>query len=433
MLSGAWGGIENTAKTVFNRIRSFFGGFWGDLKSGFQTRRVRDRDRLGQAREHLQGPGQLPHRQGVRRAASAGFWNDVVNAVGLSKLDLPNVATLAAGGKVTQGSGPTSDDVLARVSKGETVVSAAHSKVLAPAFAALGVPGYAPGGIPNPVKGITHAIGGAIDVAKIVAALATGNTKAFSNALNALVHTTGAGKLRLAADRCPADADPRRHQGRRGSAGATRQAAVPPAVPRRCPAGRNPAKNAALARKMMPSWAHGAEWTAWNNLEMAEAGWNQYARNPSSGAYGIPQALPPVQDAGPRRTRRSPARGADLLDGGYIKQPVYGTPSALRLGARAVAHHWYDKGGWLKPGRSAATGCGKPEAVLTPEESAAFVQLVKGLTAGQGRQRGMRPGGGAPVVLNFNGTQHPDAGAAAGHDAQTGRCDRRGVTGVSGD
>lgn len=54
---------------------------------------------------------------------------------------------LAAGGKITQGTGPTSDDVLARVSKGETVVSAQHSQVLAPAFSAIGVPGYAAGGI----------------------------------------------------------------------------------------------------------------------------------------------------------------------------------------------------------------------------------------------------------------------------------------------
>jgi len=53
---------------------------------------------------------------------------------------------LAAGGKITSGTGPSADDVLARVSKGETVVSAADSKILAPLFAALGIPGYASGG-----------------------------------------------------------------------------------------------------------------------------------------------------------------------------------------------------------------------------------------------------------------------------------------------
>lgn len=35
----------------------------------------------------------------------------------------------------------------------------------------------------------------------------------------------------------------------------------------------------------------GAQWTALNNVEMAEAGWNNLAQNPSSGAFGIAQAL----------------------------------------------------------------------------------------------------------------------------------------------
>jgi hypothetical protein len=35
----------------------------------------------------------------------------------------------------------------------------------------------------------------------------------------------------------------------------------------------------------------GGQWTALNNVEMAEAGWNNLAENPSSGAFGIAQAL----------------------------------------------------------------------------------------------------------------------------------------------
>ena len=62
------------------------------------------------------------------------------------------------------------------------------------------------------------------------------------------------------------------------------------------PGGGAPAANAALARKMYPQWASAARTgMAWNYVEMREAGWNQYARNPSSGAYGIPQALPPCK------------------------------------------------------------------------------------------------------------------------------------------
>ena len=55
--------------------------------------------------------------------------------------------TSAKGGLVKMGTGPTADDVPALLSKGETVVSAADSKKLAGAFAAIGVPGYAFGGL----------------------------------------------------------------------------------------------------------------------------------------------------------------------------------------------------------------------------------------------------------------------------------------------
>src|SRR5689334_24527928 len=36
-------------------------------------------------------------------------------------------------------------------------------------------------------------------------------------------------------------------------------------------------------------------WSSYDYLEMREAGYNRFARNPSSGAYGIPQALPPTK------------------------------------------------------------------------------------------------------------------------------------------
>jgi hypothetical protein len=58
---------------------------------------------------------------------------------------------LAAGGKITAGTSDTADDVVVRVSRNETVLSALHSRILAPALAALGVPGYASGGLVNPI------------------------------------------------------------------------------------------------------------------------------------------------------------------------------------------------------------------------------------------------------------------------------------------
>lgn len=58
-----------------------------------------------------------------------------------------NGYSYASGGRITMGTTPTADDVHVRVSRGETVVSAAHSKKLSPVFRAVGVPGYANGGL----------------------------------------------------------------------------------------------------------------------------------------------------------------------------------------------------------------------------------------------------------------------------------------------
>jgi hypothetical protein len=60
----------------------------------------------------------------------------------------------------------------------------------------------------------------------------------------------------------------------------------------------------------------------------------------------------------------------------------------------------YDAGGWMPPGAPNFTG--KPEAVLTPEQSAAFVRFVEHLTSGASG------GAAAPSInLNYFGPQEP--------------------------
>lgn len=90
----------------------------------------------------------------------------------------------------------------------------------------------------------------------------------------------------------------------------------------------------------------------WNQ----ESGWNAYAVNPSSGAYGIPQAL---------------GHGHPFNLGDYVAQiwwglryiaGRYGSPAAAEAHEMAVG--WYDHGGYLKPGWTMAyNGTGKPEPV----------------------------------------------------------------------
>lgn len=114
------------------------------------------------------------------------------------------------------------------------------------------------------------------------------------------------------------------------------------------PGGGAPAANAALARRLMPAWANGAEWAAWNALAMAESGWSNIANNASSGAYGIAQALPPTKYP---LAGRPPWLGGSsnptaqitwMID--YIRtRPGYGDP--IRAEAHELAFHWYAAGG----------------------------------------------------------------------------------------
>lgn len=135
---------------------------------------------------------------------------------------LPTLARGGSWGRVTAGTHSTADDVLARISKGETVVSADHSRVLAPIFSAVGVPGYAGGGIPagpgssafamaggagqtrggNPASAlfndIKSAFGKIEDAGKIIAAISTGNTTALNHAIMALIGNPHGGATDLA-------------------------------------------------------------------------------------------------------------------------------------------------------------------------------------------------------------------------------------------
>jgi hypothetical protein len=70
-----------------------------------------------------------------------------------------------------------------------------------------------------------------------------------------------------------------------------------------------------------------SEFSCLNSLWAQESGWNPYASNPSSGAYGIPQALPgsKMASAGPDWQSNAATQIRWGLD--YI-QATYGSPCA---------------------------------------------------------------------------------------------------------
>lgn len=72
----------------------------------------------------------------------------------------------------------------------------------------------------------------------------------------------------------------------------------------------------------------------WN----CESGWRTSARNPSGGAYGIPQALPSSKLAAAGSDWRTSASRQICWGLGYIAD-LYGSPSAAW--AHELAQGWY--------------------------------------------------------------------------------------------
>jgi hypothetical protein len=92
----------------------------------------------------------------------------------------------------------------------------------------------------------------------------------------------------------------------------------------------NAAQNQATAKVLALTygWSTGQNWTDLVLLWDRESGWNQYADNPTSGAYGIPQALPPTKmPAGAQQSGGSSASLQIAWGLSYILGR-YGSPTA---------------------------------------------------------------------------------------------------------
>jgi len=120
------------------------------------------------------------------------------------------------------------------------------------------------------------------------------------------------------------------------AAAAAARVSTPSAPP---PSSVSVADAQAIAKSLMPNYGFGSDqWGCLVNLWNYESGWRVNARNPSSGAYGIAQSLPPS---------KYDSVGTDWLTNpttqiewglGYIKGR-YGNPCGAW--AHEMAHNWY--------------------------------------------------------------------------------------------
>lgn len=110
----------------------------------------------------------------------------------------------------------------------------------------------------------------------------------------------------------------------------------------------------------------------WNG----ESGWNYKATNPSSGAYGIPQALPASKMASAGADWRTNPATQIRWGLNYISQR-YGTPLIAWNTWQKRQPHWYDDGGYLQPGLNLAyNGTGRPEPVFTSQQAAGLTRMA---------------------------------------------------------
>jgi len=122
----------------------------------------------------------------------------------------------------------------------------------------------------------------------------------------------------------------------------------------------------------------------WNQ----ESGWNAYAVNPTSGAYGIPQSL------GHGHPYNLGDYMAQVMWGERYIKGTYGSPAAAW--AHEVSHNWYDDGGWWPNNTIGINTSGHAEYVLSQED--------------------MKHGLGGPTYhLHFDGMSYKAFGAEVGH------------------
>jgi hypothetical protein len=99
--------------------------------------------------------------------------------------------------------------------------------------------------------------------------------------------------------------------------------------------------NQLIACRLLPQYGLGYDQMgSLVQLWTAESGWNQYATNPYSGAYGIPQALPADKLAAAGADWRTNPATQIKWGLSYIRG-VYGTPDKAWAFWNRKSPHWY--------------------------------------------------------------------------------------------
>lgn len=114
-----------------------------------------------------------------------------------------------------------------------------------------------------------------------------------------------------------------------------------------------------------------------NYIVTHESGWNPHATNPSSGAYGLPQALPASKLAAAGRDwRDNPITQLKWMKN-YVSR-YGGGPGAAAFWR---SHHWYANGGWADMPGIFGEVPGQPELAINPARDSAEEHIAEAIEA----------------------------------------------------
>jgi phage-related protein len=410
VISTTWSTVENTSKTIFNALSSFFTTWWNAVKSDFSAAITAVKTVLTAAWTAISTSAQAVFN-GLKSALST-IWSGITSVLeapikavvtvvvnpfirGLDTVlswvgikAIPTITGFAAGGMIRNlaaggrlpgyGGG---DRRMIMAEDGETVVSKSTSRAMAPIFGAYGVPGYASGGIVgsiidsipgasgiidatkfissgvidalNTISGAASSVAGAVGSspwAQVVGALVTKTVTSPVAKVEDLVKTKILGPVTSFLSSLLAPSP--------GSPGAIAKLSGGVAAAQKYAEG--------LVDSMWPN-SQDTNWSALVALWNGESGWNYQADNPTSGAYGIPQALPADKMASAGSDWKTNAATQIRWGLGYI-QSVYGSPSQAYSMWESRNPHWYSHGGPVGPKggsvRRYSNGGPIPEAVF---------------------------------------------------------------------
>ena len=268
-------------------------------------------------------------------------FDDITNALGLGKPI--KISAMAEGGRVPGGYGG-GDSRLILAEPGEAVVSKDKARQYAPLLAAMGVPGFQLGGLISAVVNAgAAALGDIIPGLNVLGSLIKGVNIVSALSKFASLGTGGAaGELGEIISAMPKMVIKDMESWIGGHAKpaptlGTSQLVAGGTI--YVPGGSIQALMKAMAAAR--GWT-GPEWTALYDVEMAEAGFNMTATNPSSGAYGLAQFINGPSEYYQYGGNPNTAAGQITAMLNYIAQR-YGDPEMAWL--HEQEYHWYQGGG----------------------------------------------------------------------------------------